>query len=454
MENIFSESNCNCSLCKNNNSFTMPTEIIEAVKKQELVLFCGAGISTESNLVLPISFYMEILDFLNDEYNLNINTDISFSDLMSKFCSIVPNGRKELIRRIKSRFDMIDSFPELHNNATRFHKEVAKIPQINTIITTNWDNYFEDECSASPIIDNKDTALWNTFKKRVFKIHGSINHIGSIVATTEDYEACYDRLKTQPIGDRLKTLLGSCCVVFIGFSFGDEDLNKILNILDKNLEEYSNQYYLVTIDKSLENNDDQRIIPIITDGTYFIHSLKNILIRENLLLSDDIYELSEYTSYILLENHYEWTSSTDFYKLLNEYPELLLSVAYQDGLIHAYQHCFSNKSDGSYLNPYYLSSLIYSYDMHYKDHIDKKRYTYAYYDLGFLDGLINIKKYTKTKLELLTPMFVYKDEYFDRVTLAIDYIKSNRDLEIFNYCKEIVNKFSLDTVPHFPPWFC
>ena len=38
-------------MCKNNNSFDMPNEIIESVK--ELVLFCGAGISTESKAVLP-----------------------------------------------------------------------------------------------------------------------------------------------------------------------------------------------------------------------------------------------------------------------------------------------------------------------------------------------------------------------------------------------------------------
>lgn len=42
----------------------------------------------------------------------------------------------------------------------------------------------------SPIVDDKDISLWNTFSKRVFKVHGSINNIGSIVATTSDYEEC------------------------------------------------------------------------------------------------------------------------------------------------------------------------------------------------------------------------------------------------------------------------
>ena len=83
---------CGCALCGNNKSFNMPDEIIESVKNEELILFCGAGISTESKNVLPISFYMDILNFLNDKYSLGLTTNISFSELMSTFCNMVPNG--------------------------------------------------------------------------------------------------------------------------------------------------------------------------------------------------------------------------------------------------------------------------------------------------------------------------------------------------------------------------
>ena len=54
-EKVIGAVNCECFMCKNNNSFDMPNEIIESVKKK-LVLFCGAGISTESKAVLPTSF--------------------------------------------------------------------------------------------------------------------------------------------------------------------------------------------------------------------------------------------------------------------------------------------------------------------------------------------------------------------------------------------------------------
>lgn len=90
---------CECTICKNNKPFTFPKEIIDATLNGELVLFCGAGISTEGKNVLPYSFYTSI----KKELNLT-KDDISFSDLMQQYCN-QPNGRKKLLKKIRDRFD-------------------------------------------------------------------------------------------------------------------------------------------------------------------------------------------------------------------------------------------------------------------------------------------------------------------------------------------------------------
>ena len=73
--------NCKCAICQNNLPFKIPDEIIDAAKRGDLVLFCGAGISTEKRSVLPYSFYTSIREELGLE-----NTDISFSNLMQQYC--------------------------------------------------------------------------------------------------------------------------------------------------------------------------------------------------------------------------------------------------------------------------------------------------------------------------------------------------------------------------------
>lgn len=94
---------CECAICKNNKPFTFPKEIIDAALNGELVLFCGAGISTEDKNVLPYSFYTSI----KNELDLK-EEEVSFSDLMQLYCN-QPNGRKKLLKRIRERFHYISS---------------------------------------------------------------------------------------------------------------------------------------------------------------------------------------------------------------------------------------------------------------------------------------------------------------------------------------------------------
>jgi NAD-dependent SIR2 family protein deacetylase len=259
-----------CIICKNHHPFSMPDEIIEAVKEGKLVIFAGAGISTENRNVFRYSLYKDVLDDLGIEKR----QDITFSNLMSEFCK-QPNGRSKLLQKIKNRFDYVNSFPELYRTATTFHRELSTNYQVSEIITTNWDDYFEKECGAIPIVSPEDFAFWDYPDRKVFKIHGSINNYGSIVATEEDYNKCYKNLTSGLIGSRLKLVLATKVVLFLGYSFGDEDFNKIYNLLRKEMKGILPHAYIVTLDGHLkEKFSKQDITPIITDATYFISIIK------------------------------------------------------------------------------------------------------------------------------------------------------------------------------------
>jgi len=96
-------------ICKNNKKFDMPEEIVESVLKNNLVLFCGAGISTESKSVFPESFYTNVLRDIESKTNKKVDLDTSFSRLMSLYIDTFPNGRRKLLNKIKEKFDFIDS---------------------------------------------------------------------------------------------------------------------------------------------------------------------------------------------------------------------------------------------------------------------------------------------------------------------------------------------------------
>lgn len=201
-----------CERCQLRRPFEFPSEIIDAYRNGQLIFFTGAGISTESRGVFPKSFYDEI----SGRLEISEEEDLSFSQLMTIFCSS-PRSRKDLLLAIKQRLDYVRSFPELYSSATEFHRELSTIPKINEIVTTNWDDFFERVCDATPVVTGEDFAVFHDIPgRKVFKLHGSVGNYGSIVATEEDYSNCYKRLSEGIVGANLKLLLISKTVVFFG----------------------------------------------------------------------------------------------------------------------------------------------------------------------------------------------------------------------------------------------
>lgn len=371
--------NCECLIRSNNKPFDMPKEIIDAAVKEELVLFCGAGISTEKKSVLPYSFYKDIQE------ELGITENLSFCDLMQRY-NDRPNGRRTLLKRIRERFNYIDSFPELHRQATAFHRELSEIYQIKTIITTNWDTYFEDCCGAVPITIPEDISLFDSDSRHVLKIHGSINNLNSIVATKTDYESCYERLQNGVIGAQLKSILATKTVVFIGFSFGDEDFSQILKYLKNEMGNVFPHIYIVTIDNELEKRlNYDHCTTIVTSGEYFIHSLKNALKEKGLMVNTGIEDGIEVNLSVINELHKRISKIN-----IKTFPSVIYTLVYQDGVIHALERYLKMNKTGEYNRPGYIENLVQKYENFSKECYALKNYCDEVYYKGYANGLILI----------------------------------------------------------------
>jgi hypothetical protein len=272
-----SSENCACEFCRRNKSFQAPSELLDAFLEGTVVIFAGAGISTEAKSVMPNTLYTEINHALG-----NKNSDRAFPDLMEDFCA-TPAGKIGLIQRIRDHFDYAYSHSSIYSDATRFHNELATFYPVDTIVTSNWDDYFEQHCSATPFIEDRDIALWPVAQRKVLKIHGSISNYGSIVATRADYRACENRLQSGLLGAHLKSLLSTKTIVFVGYSLRDEDFLQIYGAVREGLKDFHRQAYFV----APEIGDDDRtrlkelnLHFIETDGTFFIQQVKRMLERK------------------------------------------------------------------------------------------------------------------------------------------------------------------------------
>lgn len=438
---------CECAICKDNKPFEMPAGIIDAAIKGNLVLFCGAGISTEGKSILPFSFYSSIKN------EIGIEGDISFSQLMQKYCE-QPDGRKKLLNKINDRLNYIHSFPELERQATLFHKELSEIHSIRTIITTNWDTYFEDYCGAKPITIPEDFAFWDEDSRFVLKIHGSINNLSSIIATEDDYNKCLEQLRNGIIGATLKTILATKTVVFVGFSFGDEDFNQIIDYLRNEMGALYPHVYFVTLDENLkERLQYSNSTSIITSGVNFIHKLKGELVDLEIIANNFSYPIISSALDIVEELHRN-VSRID----LKVYPSVIYTLAYQDGVIHAFERFLNNYKTGEYNCPDVVGNLARGYERIIQDsHINENYWDEAYFT-GYQNGVILIGACNDNEDIIKQFPFLYLPnakttlDTLEKYKSELDRISTKRS-KYHRYAENLLGKeFDGGLVVHHPPY--
>lgn len=366
-----------CAICKNYHDFVFPDDLFESIVNHEVVIFAGAGISTEGSNIFPSTLYQDVLR----EIECSSSDVPSFSKVMSEFCKN-KGGRRELIERVTKRINYARSFPDLYRSTVKFHRLLATIPCIEEIVTTNWDDFFETECHATPFVYEPDMVFWENPGKKVLKLHGSINNLGSMVITSEDYEKRYQSINTGLVGSQLKLLIATKTLVFFGYSFNDEDFNRLFSFVRSQLGDFIKKFYIVTLDKSNDDKwKDLGLQPIYTAAEYFLQILIHKLQVRGCLISDNIINIVQTeldltsTEHILL---------TERIKITN-YPEVIFCLSYQDGLIHAFEHFLHHVQYGESLCKARIVNILKSYEKLVKEKQSRRKW----FDVAYLKGYLN-----------------------------------------------------------------
>lgn len=309
--------------------------------------------------------------------------ELDFPTLMTLFCESHVNGRQKLLQKIKYRFDYCHQFSELYREASDFHQELSSNYYIKTLITTNWDDYFERETNAIPITIPEDFAFYNLPDRKVFKIHGSISNYGTLVATKEDYDKCYKNLNKGIIGSTLKTLLATKTILFVGYSFKDYDFLKIYGYLEKELKGLIPHIYIVTLDKTMKKSN---ATIINTDGTFFFSALRKHLEGENYLIAKENIK-SIYLARTII-GKLNFKTSDRIYK--EKKANLVFCTFYQDGIKHAFDYLLYHSNSGLSFFPPKIFNSIDSYVHRRKEKLKAGNYADVAYIDGYIEGLKSI----------------------------------------------------------------
>lgn len=367
-----------------------------------------------------------------------------------------PNGRIKLLEMITKRFSLIKSFPELRKMATRFHRELGTFFPIKNIITTNWDTFFEEECKATPFVFDQDIAFWEAAKRRVLKIHGSETNFGSIIADADDYKKCTKNLSKGIIGSKLKDILATQTIIFIGYSLSDYDFNSIYTFVRKQMRGLHKQAYIVTpFENEIEKFRKIGLIPIITDGTYFIKKLKQHPKIASHFIKDSFIEFSARLLYKTNIQHNRLHSEINF---LNQ-PDAIYSACYQDGLKHSLERAINMSGNSEYSHACELKEIINKYEDIKNKIINRGIFEDIAYIEGYINGLVAIYEHEKfTENDI--PMYFHFSESENSPSITdIEHYKEKihsltKNDESYRHAEKVVQRLKENPLLeyHHPPW--
>lgn len=257
---------------------------------------------------------------------------------------------------------------------------------ITDVITTNWDDLFQQECRFSPFTYDSDLAFWDAAKRRVMKIHGSISNFGSLVATTEDYKLSFRRLNDGPLGAQLKSLIARKTVIYVGYSLSDENYLRLLGNISKMMEGNIRQSYFVSprIDKNKLARAPISLIPVETDGTYFFTKMREVLSERCGIIEENAFDQCDGLLDEVADKH---DKTADAF-IKTKQPLLIFALSYQDGLIHALQRINRMRQTGEYHSTEAVRARIHGYERRMLELFKKKDFWNAAYAQGYQIGLL------------------------------------------------------------------
>lgn len=256
----------------------------EAIIRDEAAVFAGAGYAREAGFC----DWKGLLQGVAQDLGLDIEKETDYI-AMAQFYEN-SNGYNTLCNNI------IDAFSKYKNNL--FLAKAVEVLPIKTYWTTNYDHFIEDTLRTQfkKMVDVKRTTENLTCNLRnrdvtVYKFHGDIDDLSSLVISKSDYEA-FERDHIQFInalnGDFINKTF-----VFIGYSFNDPDLFNVLKSIrlafDKNKRVHY-AFFKKPSKSDYNNNSDYNYA--LTKHQLKVHDLKRYGIES--------IEINEYSEIITI----------------------------------------------------------------------------------------------------------------------------------------------------------
>lgn len=214
-------------------------EAFEAVRKEDVVLWIGSGVSKYAGYPTGKELSKIIYDKLPASEKKGINKN-DLSDVCQAFRYTGENGREELLAILQKQ--LVDRAPL----SSEYHKKLSQIYHIKTIITTNYDTLIEDayQEKGQVIVTDAHVAGISKNKTQIFKIHGDLSEKESVVITRSDYTNDIVKKSDSIISAVLSERIATKTHIFLGYSLEDQNVNVLLEKIWSKIQDRKTCYFI------------------------------------------------------------------------------------------------------------------------------------------------------------------------------------------------------------------
>ena len=224
----------------------IPSELIDALRRHEVVLFVGAGLSYAAGL----PDWRGLMAPLADSIGL---PEARRGDLL-QVAQDYENKRTrgELLRYLVEATDTTRTVP------TDNHRRLARLG-CRTWVTTNFDDLIERTLQDAGtlkrvVVRDSDLPYTSRDAVTIVKLHGDTRQPDTLVITKGDYDTFFTRFPL--IRSKLQNLLAESTVLFVGYGLGDPDFDQLQAEVAAALAGHSRLAYAVLFDADAWTVDD------------------------------------------------------------------------------------------------------------------------------------------------------------------------------------------------------
>ena len=260
-------------------------KILKKVRDKEVVLWVGAGFSRSAGFPLGMETIELIKKNCTDSELVKLQGINSLPDFCDRFVKLRGGRKNDLINILENIFNI-----NIDNDMLKTHIKLKNIPQIDTIITTNYDELLESSYGKGNvriIRKDKDISAIDNNKIKIYKIHGDFNSREDIVITRKDYTNFFGDKMNSLLWNHIRTIVSQKNILFIGYALGDQNVDYLFTDMIERLGEFTKESFVVAPNLSDEDIDELKranISYIDTTGEAFILKLEKDI--KDMLLED------------------------------------------------------------------------------------------------------------------------------------------------------------------------